>query len=228
MARVPVLARAGVQRIVNGPITYTPDGNPLLGSAFGLPGLLARLRPELRDHAGGRCWGATLAEWIVEGQPSIDLWELDPRALRCRTRPSGMRSPAASTSTRTSTRSSTRKDDRRPGGRPRTSQLYDRFRAAGAVFGVRNGWERPYWFAPAGHGATRSAELPPDELVRRRSAGRRALSASARSLLSSRSFAEVRGPRAGRGGACSTASARTRLPRPRPDRPLPAARRHAA
>ena len=38
MARVPVLARAGVQRIVNGPITYTPDGNPLLGPAFGLPG----------------------------------------------------------------------------------------------------------------------------------------------------------------------------------------------
>jgi dimethylglycine dehydrogenase len=148
MARVPALARAGVQRIVNGPITYTPDGNPLLGPAFGLPGywLACGLSFGI-TQAGGL--GRYLAEWIVEGQPSIDLWELDPR-----------RYGAYATERYAVARCIDiyedeyaivyPQDDRRPGRPARTSPLYDRFRAAGAVFGVRNGWERPYWFAPPG------------------------------------------------------------------------------
>jgi dimethylglycine dehydrogenase len=148
MARVPALAQAGVARIVNGPITYTPDGNPLLGPAFGLPGFWLACGLSFGiTQAGGA--GRYLAEWIVEGQPSIDLWEVDPRRY----------GPYA-----TERYAVARcvdiyedeyaivypQDDRRPGRPARTSPLYDRFRAAGAVFGVRNGWERPYWFAPAG------------------------------------------------------------------------------
>jgi dimethylglycine dehydrogenase len=148
MARVPVLARAGIARIVNGPITYTPDGNPLLGPAFGLPGFWLACGFSFGiTQAGGA--GRYLAEWIVEGQPSLDLWELDPR-----------RYGAYATERHAVVRCIDiyedeyaivyPQDDRRPGRPARTSPLYDRFRAAGAVFGVRNGWERPYWFAPAG------------------------------------------------------------------------------
>jgi dimethylglycine dehydrogenase len=148
MARVPALGRAGIARIVNGPITYTPDGNPLLGPAFGLPDFWLACGFSFGiTQAGGA--GQYLAEWIVEGQPTIDLWELDPR-----------RYGAYATEHYAVARCIDiyedeyaivyPQDDRRPGRPARTSPLHDRFRDAGAVFGVRNGWERPYWFAPAG------------------------------------------------------------------------------
>jgi dimethylglycine dehydrogenase len=148
MARVPALARAGVQRIVNGPITYTPDGNPLVGPAFGLPGFWLACGLSFGiTQAGGV--GQYLAEWIVEGQPAIDLWELDPRRY-------GVYATERHAVPRCIDIYEDEyaivypQDDRRPGRPARTSPLYDRFRAAGAVFGARNGWERPYWFAPAG------------------------------------------------------------------------------
>ncbi len=148
MARVPALAKAGILRVVNGPITYTPDGNPLLGPAFGLRGVWLACGFSFGiTQAGGA--GACLAEWIVEGPPSIDLWEVDPRRYG---------------SYATERYAVARcidiyedeyaivypQDDRRAGRPARTSPLHDRLRAAGAVFGVRNGWERPYWFAPPG------------------------------------------------------------------------------
>ena len=148
MARVPVLARAGVARIVNGPITYTPDGNPLLGPAFGLPGFWLACGVSFGiTQAGGA--GRYLAEWIVEGQPSIDLWEVDPR--RYGTYATERYAVARCIDIYEDEYAIVYpQDDRRPGRPARTSPLYDRFRVAGAVFGVRNGWERPYWFAPPG------------------------------------------------------------------------------
>ncbi|HZS32692.1 MAG TPA: FAD-dependent oxidoreductase [Methylomirabilota bacterium] len=148
IARVPVLGRAPVIRIVNGPITYTPDGNPLLGPAFGVRGLWLACGFSFGiTQAGGA--GQYLAEWIVEGQPSIDLWEVDPRrygeyateryaVARCIDIYEDEYAIVYP------------QDDRRAGRPARTSPLYDRQRAAGAVFGVRNGWEQPYWFAPPG------------------------------------------------------------------------------
>jgi dimethylglycine dehydrogenase len=66
--RVPVLGGAGIQKVVNGPITYTPDGNPLVGPAFGLPGFYLACGVSFGiTQAGGI--GRYLAEWIVEGQP---------------------------------------------------------------------------------------------------------------------------------------------------------------
>lgn len=148
MARVPALGRAGVQRIVNGPITYTPDGNPLLGPAFGLPGLWLACGLSFGiTQAGGA--GQYLAEWIVEGQPSIDLWEVDPR--RYGTYATERYAVARGIDIYEDEYAIVYpQDDRRPGRPARTSPLYDRFRSAGAVFGARNGWERPYWFAPPG------------------------------------------------------------------------------
>jgi dimethylglycine dehydrogenase len=148
MARVPALARAGIARIVNGPITYTPDGNPLLGPAFRLPGFWLACGLSFGiTQAGGA--GQYLAEWIVEGQPSIDLWEVDPR--RYGTYATEPYAVARCIDIYEDEYAIVYpQDDRRPGRPARTSPLYDRFRAAGAVFGVRNGWERPYWFAPSG------------------------------------------------------------------------------
>ena len=98
-------------------------------------------------QAGGA--GRYLAEWIVEGQPSIDLWEVDPR--RYGTYATERYAVARCIDIYEDEYAIVYpQDDRRPGRPARTSPLYDRFRAAGAVFGVRNGWERPYWFAPPG------------------------------------------------------------------------------
>ena len=77
--RVPSFESVGIKDIVNGPISYTPDGNPMVG-----PGL----RPaELLDLSEGHCFGITaaggagwqLAEWMVEGQPTVDMTGVDPR-----------------------------------------------------------------------------------------------------------------------------------------------------
>jgi dimethylglycine dehydrogenase len=196
MARVPVLARAGIQRIVNGPITYTPDGNPLLGPAFGLRGywLACGLSFGI-TQAGGA--GRYLAEWIVDGQPSIDLWEVDPR----RYGPYATERYAVSRCIDIYEDEYAivyPQDDRRPGRPARTSPLYDRFRAQGAVFGVRNGWERPYWFAPPG-------TEPCDRPSFRRTNWFDAVGREARAVreragileLSSFSKYEIRGPGAG-------------------------------
>jgi dimethylglycine dehydrogenase len=193
MTRVPPLARAGIQRIVNGPITYTPDGNPLVGPAFGLPGFWLACGLSFGiTQAGGI--GQYLAEWIVEGQPSIDLWELDPR------RYGGYATERYAVARCIDIYEDEYaivypQDDRRPGRPARTSPLYDRLRAQGAVFGVRNGWERPYWFAPPG------AE-PRDRPSFRRSNWFDAVGREARAVreragileLSSFSKYEVRGP----------------------------------
>jgi dimethylglycine dehydrogenase len=148
MARVPALAGAGVARIVNGPITYTPDGNPLLGPAFGLPNFWLACGLSFGiTQAGGA--GRYLAEWIVNGQPSIDLWEVDPR--RYGTYATERHAVARCVDIYEDEYAIVYPQDDRRASRPaRTSPLYDRLRAAGAVFGVRNGWERPHWFAPAG------------------------------------------------------------------------------
>ncbi|MBI2467809.1 MAG: GcvT family protein, partial [Candidatus Rokubacteria bacterium] len=148
MQRLPCLAAAGIVRVVNGPITYTPDGNPLLGPAVGLPGFYLACGFSFGiTQAGGA--GRHLAEWIVEGQPAIDLWEVDPRRY-------GPYATEAYVVARGIDIYEDEyaivfpQDDRRAGRPARVSPLYERLRTAGAVFGVRNGWERPYWFAPPG------------------------------------------------------------------------------
>jgi dimethylglycine dehydrogenase len=205
MARVPALARAGVQRIVNGPITYTPDGNPLLGPAFGLPGywLACGLSFGI-TQAGGL--GRYLAEWIVEGQPSIDLWELDPR-----------RYGAYATERYAVARCIDiyedeyaivyPQDDRRLGGWPRPATTASRRRRR-----VRrpNGWSgRTGSRRPGRSPATGRASA--GRTGSTRSAGRRAPSASTRACLSCQASRSTRsGDRARK--PCSAACARTGCP----------------
>jgi dimethylglycine dehydrogenase len=151
VARVPVFGAAGVTRVVNGPIPYTPDGNPLLGPAYGLPDFYLCCAFSFGIvQAGGA--GKAIAEWIVEGQPEWDLWGLDPRRYT---------DYANQAYTRARARELYQYEyaiafpfEERPAGRPaRTTPLYETLRARGAMFGARGGWERATWFAPAGAAA---------------------------------------------------------------------------
>ncbi len=150
LQRVPALETAEVKTFLNGPESFTPDNNFILGEA-----------PERRNifvgagfnsmgiaSAGGA--GRALAEWMVAGEPSFDLWPVDIRRF------------ARFHGNRTWLRDRVKEvlglhyampwpNRELETARPfRRSPLFDRLAAKGAVFGAKMGWERPNWFAPAG------------------------------------------------------------------------------
>ena len=148
--RVPLFEDAGIQTIVNGPDGYTPDGHCLMGPVPGLDNFHMLAGFSIFGIVFGGGSGKYAAEWIVEGQPSDNMWELDvrrfddyaasteyvsARALEIYGREYAIRYPA----------------EELPAGRPlKTSPLYDKLSNKGAVFGSRFGWERPLWFAKDG------------------------------------------------------------------------------
>ncbi len=146
--RVPALANCGIKDVVNGPISYTPDGSPMVGPAWGLRNLWINEGHSFGiTAAGGSGW--QLAEWIVEGEPGIDMLAVDPRRF----------GPYTSKRYVVQKNEETYRnvfvihfpDEERPGARPaKTSPVYDKLKQMGAVFGQRYGWERANWFAPAG------------------------------------------------------------------------------
>jgi dimethylglycine dehydrogenase len=146
--RVPIFGKAGIKDCVNGPIPYTPDGGPLIGPAWGLRNYwLAEGFSFGITAAGGA--GHLLAEWMVEGYPAIDPWDVDPRRF----------GPYAN-KRYTKVKNEEAYEhifvlhyplEERPGARPaKTSPAYDRQKALGAVFGQKYGWERANWYAPEG------------------------------------------------------------------------------
>ena len=150
IARVPALEHAGVKQLLNGPESFTPDGNFILGEA-----------PELRNFyvgagfnafgiasAGGA--GMALAEWAAKGEAPYDLWPVDIRRfgsvhrsvewVRARTMEAyGKHYTIAYPSEEMTSARPTRR-----------SPLYGNLKAAGACFGEKLGWERPNWFAGPG------------------------------------------------------------------------------
>ncbi len=145
MARVPALAEAGIKTIVNGPITFTPDANPLIGPAFGLPNAWLLTGSSMGVMEGGGA-GDFLAEWILDGAPPRDALAVDARrfggyadrdyrldkAVECFGLQFGVHYPF----------------EERPAGRPRrTTPILEAQRKEGAVLGAAYGWERPNWFA---------------------------------------------------------------------------------
>ncbi len=148
MARVPALAEAGIKTVVNGPITFTPDGNPLIGPAFGLDNAWLLTGSSMGVMEGGGA-GRFLAEWIVEGAPPADPLAIDPRRfggyadrdyrLAKAVEGFGMQFAVHYPF------------EERPAGRPRIkTPAHDALAAEGAVFGCVYGWERPNWFARDG------------------------------------------------------------------------------
>ena len=148
IARVPMLGRAGIKQCINGPIPYTPDGNPLIGPAYGLSNFyLCEGFSFGITSAGGA--GKVLAEWIVEGEPSIDLLAVDARRFGAyaNARYTELKNVEAYENVFTIHYP----DEERPAARPaKTSPCHERLAAHGAVWGQRYGWERPNWFAPEG------------------------------------------------------------------------------
>ena len=78
MKRVPLLAKAGVSKVINGPIPYTPDGNPLIGPMPGVRNAFEACVFTFGIAQGGGA-GKVLAEWITEGTTEWDMWSCDPR-----------------------------------------------------------------------------------------------------------------------------------------------------
>ncbi len=146
--RVPILGKAGVKTIVNGPITYTPDGGPLIGPAAGIDNYFLCTAFSFGIVQGGGAGQAT-AQWIVEGETEIDLWDTDPRRFG----PYATRQYCLEKITEfyAMEYAIAYPGEERDSGRPaKKSPVYDRLAARGAVFGQRFGWERANWFAPAG------------------------------------------------------------------------------
>ncbi len=144
-ARLPLLASVGVKRVINGPIPYAPDGNPLIGPS-------TRVRNFFHccaftfgiAQAGGA--GRVIAEWVVNGEPDWDVWPLDARRFL----PFAGRDYALAKALETYQKEYAigYPQEERPAGRPaKVSPLHDYLRAEGAVFGARGGWERAVYYA---------------------------------------------------------------------------------
>jgi dimethylglycine dehydrogenase len=146
--RVPVLTNVGIKHIVNGPITYAPDGTPIVGPVYGCPKLfvLAAINFGI-TLAGGL--GKHMAHWIVDNDPGIDLSAFDPR--RFGTWVTKRYTLVKALEAYRMGWQTAYPEKERPAARPlRTAPIYDIQCKAGAVFGSRYGWERPAWFEPQG------------------------------------------------------------------------------
>jgi glycine cleavage system aminomethyltransferase T/glycine/D-amino acid oxidase-like deaminating enzyme len=147
VVRVPELETAEVVRLVNGPEAFTPDGEFILGPSD-VRGLWVAAGFCAHGLAGAGGMGQLVAEWIVEGIPSLDVWEMDSRRF-------GRHYTSREyTLARTLEVYSTYYDVKYPGherqaGRPlRLSPTYPRLQELGAAFGEKSGWERANWFDP--------------------------------------------------------------------------------
>jgi glycine cleavage system aminomethyltransferase T/glycine/D-amino acid oxidase-like deaminating enzyme len=147
IARVPSVEEMEVVRLVNGPEAFTPDGEFVLGPSD-VRGLWVAAGFCAHGLAGAGGMGKLVAEWIVEGTPSLDVWHMDSRRFGAAYR------SQAYTLARTKEVYETYYDVKYPGhersaGRPlRVSAAYGRLAALGAVFGEKAGWERANWFEP--------------------------------------------------------------------------------
>ncbi|HXQ42154.1 MAG TPA: FAD-dependent oxidoreductase [Candidatus Udaeobacter sp.] len=153
LARVPALETAGIKRFINGPESFTPDGNFILGEAPELAGFYVGAGFNAFGIASAGGAGRALAEWIAAGEAPMDLWPVDIRRFGVLHRDRGW------VLTRTLEAYGKHYTMAWPHeeyetGRPlRVSPLYERLKAQGACFGSKLGWERPNWFAPAGMAA---------------------------------------------------------------------------
>ena len=145
----PVVNEVGIRQVINGPIPYSADGDFVLGWAPNLDNLMLSTGFLYGIAAGGGA-GEMIAEWIVDGRPSLDLWPLDvrrfsphhatkafmyPRAVEHYAHHYKMRYPGQEAETVRNLR---------------LSPIFQRLKDHGAVYGSKNGWERPLWFAPEG------------------------------------------------------------------------------
>jgi dimethylglycine dehydrogenase len=157
MARVPLLAGAGLARVINGPIPYAPDGNPLIGPMPGVPDAYeACVFTFGIAQAGGA--GKVLAEWVTEGATEWDMWSCDPRRFTAFADDAYAEVKAREIYGHEYAVAFPRHDW--PAGRDRRlSPVHAQVKARGAVFGAYNGWERAQWYAAPGDDIAEAASL---------------------------------------------------------------------
>lgn len=145
----PIVNAVGIRQFINGPIPYSADGDFVMGPAPELSNLMLATGFLYGIAAGGGA-GEMIAQWLIEGRPSLDLWPLDvrrfgphhgaksfmyPRAVEHYAHHYKLRYPGAESTVARNLR---------------LSPLHERLDKKGAVWGAKNGWERPLWFAPEG------------------------------------------------------------------------------
>jgi len=144
----PALARVGLRKVINGPFTFAPDGNPLVGPVKGLPGYWLACGVMAGFSQGGGI-GLVLSRWMDRGDPGQDVLAMDaarfgafatPRYTRIKTEENYRRRFRLAYP-----------NEELPAARPfRRTPVYDRLKARGAVFGANFGLENALWFAPPG------------------------------------------------------------------------------
>jgi dimethylglycine dehydrogenase len=145
---VPALEKVGVRRIINGPFTFSPDGNPLVGPVQGLPGFWCACAVMAGFSQGGGV-GLALSQWMVNGDPGFDVWAMDVARF-------GEWATRSYTNAKVRENYSRRFSIRFPNeelsaARPQqTTPIYDLMLAQGAVMGDSWGLETPLWFAAPG------------------------------------------------------------------------------
>ncbi|SOC82026.1 4-methylaminobutanoate oxidase (formaldehyde-forming) [Ensifer adhaerens] len=148
--RVPALENVGVKQMINGPESFTPDGNFILGAAPECKNMFVGAGFNAFGIASGGGAGWVLAQWVVDGEAPLDLWVVDIRRF------SGLHRDRQWVCDRTLEAYGKHYTVAFPheeyeSGRPRlVSPLYERLKNHGAVFGSKLGWERPNWFAGEG------------------------------------------------------------------------------
>jgi len=150
MKRTPFLQEAGIARLVNGPEAFTPDGDAILGPAPELDNCFVAVGFNAFGIAAGGGAGRMMAEWIIEGDPSLDIWPLDIRRF------------GPHHKSRMYNVERTREiygkhytihwphEEHESARGVRRSPLYALLKEKGAVYGAKYGWERVNWFAPEG------------------------------------------------------------------------------
>lgn len=144
--RIPCFESAGLKTLINGPDGYTPDGRALIGPVPGTRDLHVIAGFSIFGIVFGGGAGALAADWVLDGEPSDDPYELDVRRFGSYAAARRFLIPKAIDSYRREYAIEFPYEER-PVARPlKTSPLYDKLCERGAVFGARSGWERPLWF----------------------------------------------------------------------------------
>ncbi|MER8385342.1 FAD-dependent oxidoreductase [Mesorhizobium sp. M1428] len=144
----PAFQNTGIKQIINGPFTFAPDGNPLVGPVRGLPGFWVACGVMAGFSQGGGV-GLALSNWMIEGDPGADIWAMDVSRY-------GDWATMAYTNAKVRENYSRRfsirfPNEELPAGRPlRTTPVYDLLSVKGAQWGVAYGLEVPLWYAPEG------------------------------------------------------------------------------
>lgn len=144
----PAVGRAGIQKFVNGPFTFSPDGNPLVGPIKGMRGMWSACAVMAGLSQGGGV-GLSLAQWMVHGDPGADIWAMDVARY-------GDFATLAYTNAKVRENYSRRfritfPNEELPAARPlHTTPIYDRLTAHNAVWGAGFGLEHPLWFQKPG------------------------------------------------------------------------------